>query len=522
MRHIVLSLVFCISLLAEQPFNSNLLSQRAIDPNILNTTLSSTRQNVAYRMQIQHQKTSESLTTDFNYFIIVDPYPSYGTELQMQIQKSEIDSINTSDIQSTLDQLMGIQLYIQHGDLYDKESFTLLNDDKENTIISFHFKKDALPKELKHFREMQGFVYIVDGILQKILIKNNKRLVLRDIEVQNYEKITYFKVVSTGGYLMSSESLLIEGLYKDKPYKETLQGKVVQYWDSMHQEVTFEQGRTKKTINLDNELYEVISVDLDRVFPLLGKEARKAGYDLPKPFGITLINMFQDTTMHMTSFELDGIDIDFNKVLDGDSLYKSITYAPLLRADIWVLPFVSFSVILGATETTTNVTLVSDSGWSIPPLIPSFPDREIIAPGAKLNLDPFATNALLYGLGATVAGGFDNYFTTIDFQYIIAYTEAADVAVDMMIITPLIGYTFNEYSARVFVGAQYQKLAQSLTFNISDDSGNTLSGVIGLDSEEWAGVIGTDYSFTRHWSANLLYSKGIDRTNAILGIAYRF
>jgi len=49
-----------------------------------------------------------------------------------------------------------------------------------------------------------------------------------------------------------------------------------------------------------------------------------------------------------------------------------------------------------------------------------------------------------------------------------------------------------------------------------------MSGVVGLRSEEWAGVLGLDYSFTRNWSTNILYSQGKDRKNLVVNLSYRF
>jgi len=495
---------------------------RGIDPKIINTTISSTRQNVAFRMKIEHTLLSKNKKSNLQYYMVMDPYPSYGIEMQIQIPKEDLDDVDASDIKKTLDELMGLQLYIQHSTLYDLSSFKLLQDDANETIVSFRFNEEILPRELNHLKNLQGYVHMVNGKLQKIEITNNKRFEMRGIEVDNYKKTTYFKPVKTGGYLIVKEEMHYQGIYDEMPYSETLVGDVTEYWNVNRHLITFEAGQLDQTVDIEEKGYETIAVDLDRTFPLLGKQARKAGYDLPKTYGITLINMFQDTNIHMTSFKIDGSDIDFNKVLDGDSTYKSITYAPLIRADMWVLPFVSFSLILGGTDTSTDVTLVSDSGLSVPTL-PSLPPLEIIPPGSSVSLDSFTTNAVLYGVGATVAGGFDNYFTTIDFQYIVAYTPSAEVSVDMMIITPLVGYTFRDYNTRFFIGAQYQRLAQELTFNVDiPNSTDKLSGEIGLRSDEWAGVIGTDYSFTRNWSANLLYSQGVDRKNMILGITYRF
>ena len=527
MRSLLLASLLTTVLFSNELYNTDLLTMRGIDPKILNTTISNTRQNVAFRMKVEHHLLSKEKKSDLNYYVVLDPYPSYGTEMQIQIAKEDLEDVDTSDIKNTLDEVMAVQLYIQHSTLYDISSFKLLKDDADESIVSFRFNKEALPRELKHFTNLQGYVHIVEGKLQKIDISNQERFELRGIEVDSYKKTTYFKPVKTGGYLIEKEELNYKGTYDGMPYSEKMIGDVTEYWSVNRHLITFEEGESSQAVDITEKEYETIAINLDRTFPLLGKEARKAGYDLPKPFGITLINMFQNTNMHMTSFEIDGWDVDLNKILDGDSTYRSLTYAPLIRTDLWVLPFVSFSLILGGTDTNTDVKLVSDSGLSIPnPILPGvLPPVTVIPAGGTLE-GSLHTNSLLYGVGATVAGGFNNYFTTIDFQYMIAYTPSKEVTIDMMIITPLVGYTFDDYNTRFFIGAQYQRLAQEITFaldfNDQDGQPRELSGKIGLRSDEWAGVIGTDYSFTRHWSSNLMYSQGIDRKNAVLAITYRF
>lgn len=520
MRIIFLILLISSTLFANQPYNSNVLIERGISPEIINTSVSMTRQNAAYKMAMQHTTRSNKQTNKLNYFLIVDPYKSYGIDLRIEVPIEKLALLDQSHIEDTLEELMGIQLYVQEVDIYDSKSLKVFSENEVETIITFDFNKKALPNELKHVRTMKGYIYIVDGALEKIVIKNSARFTLRGIEVDSYEKVINFKKVQQkGGYLLTTENLEISGSYEELPYHEKLSGQVVKYWDDTKKPLPFNSKIQNPISQSADEEYKTISINLDRTFPLLGKEARKAGFELPKPFGITLISMFQDTTMHMNSFKIDGIALDFNKVLDGDSIYRSLTFSPLVRADMWLFPFLSLGVIVGGTDTTTNVTLHSDSGLIIER--PILGDIELIKPGAKRNLDPFTTNAFLYGVGATIAGGVGDYFTTIDFQYIVAYTPAADVSLDMMIITPLIGYHFGDYNTRLFIGAQYQDLRETLTFNISE-GGVNLSGEIGLKSEKWAGVVGTNYDFTRNWSSNLLYSHGEDRKNVVLGIAYRF
>ena len=496
-----------------------MLIQRGIDPQILNLSVTTFRQKVAYKVHATYSESygDENIKQDFN--ILYDPFAVYGIDIKLEIPKKDLVHINIRDLRTKLDETMGLQSYLQTRALYDLDSLKVINQAESNTTISFKFQEESIPRELKYFKQLKGYIYITDNTLQKIVLKNETAFKDDGVEVQSYEKTLVFSKVSlNGGYLLKSIHTKTSGLKDKLNYTSELYTDAIRYWDEDEKEILYNTKSDSNNPTL-NEEYQTIKVELDRLFPLLGQEARKAGYDLPKPYGISLINMFQNTTMHMTSFEIDGIDLDFNKILDGDSTYQNLTYAPLLRADVWVFPFLSVGLLLGATDTSTDVTLESASGLSIDR--PLRPPLEIIAPNASVKIDTFKTNSLLYGVGVTVAGGIGDFFSTIDFQYITSYTSEADVSVEMVVITPLIGYNFTSVGVRAFIGAQYQDLKESLTFAIPTNDGS-LSGKVGLYSDDWAGVIGGNYDFTRHWSTNLLLSYGVDRSNMTLAIAYRW
>lgn len=496
------------------PYNSNVLIQRGVDPQILNLSVTTFRQNVAYKVQAKYSEQCGVDTMEQVFNILYDPYAVYGIDIKLEVPKKDLKNIDVKELRGKLDETMGLQSYLQTRALYDLDSLQILSEENGNAVITFKFKDEAIPRELKYFKQLRGYIYISDNTLQKIVLKNEIDFKHNSIEVQSYEKTVGFsKLPLDGGYLLKSVNIKIAGLKEKLDYKSETHADVVKYWDEKQEVIS----SSKELVNSDftiNEDYETINVEIDRIFPLYGKEARKEGYDLPKAFGVSLISMFQNTTMHMTSFEIEQSKIDFNKIIDGDSTYENLTYAPLIRADMWLLPFLNVGLLLGVTDTSTDVTLHSSSGLSLGPI-------EIIPPNSKLRLDTFKTNSLLYGVGVTVAGGVGNYFSTIDFQYITSYTSEADVSVEMLVITPLIGYNFTSVGTRVFIGAQYQDLAESLTFDIIAD-GQRLSGKVGLYSEDWAGVIGANYDFTRHWGTNLLLSYGEDRTNMTLTIGYRW
>ncbi len=501
MKKVILILLGLGTFLNAQPYNSNVLIQRGIDPKILNNTVTTARQNVAYKMAVEHSKEIGDEKATANYFIIFDPYASYGVDMRIQIPKDEVSKLNKGDIRQGLDELMAIQLHLQNGTFYDEDTLEVHEKDAQTTLITFGYNVDEMPPEMDYFEYLRGTAYIINGNLEKIVLKNIKRFEMKDIEVDSLEKVVHFtKVALNGGYLVSKESVEIHGVKNSKPYHEKIFGHIEDYWDDTKQTIPYKGGFSKRLPTKDDEKYETIFVELDRTFPLLGKAARKEGFDLPKPFGISMVTMMQETTLHMDSFKIDGKDVSW--LIGGkDPTYTSRAMAGLTRVDMWILPFLNVGVILGGVSSETTV--------------------EDLNLGSSLPLDSFIplieTTSILYGAGATVAGGVGDFFATVDMQYITAYTEAADVELSMMILTPIVGYSFERYNTRLLLGGQYQDMKESLTANVD---GKIIE--VGLSSEKWAGLLGVEKGFTRHWNGSIMYSQGEDRKSFNMMMGYRF
>ena len=512
------------ALFGAQPYNSNVLIQRGIDPQILNNTVTTARQNVAYRMAIKHIKNIGSDQSTSSYFLIFDPYASYGVDMRIQIPKTEIENIDKGDIRNGLDELMAVQLYLQHGNLYDENSIRILSETNNTTVITFDYNEDAMPREMKYFTNLSGSAYVVNGALEKIVVTNKNRFDMRGVEVDSLEKVVYFtKVALNGGYLVNRATLEIHGTKEGAPYVEKISSHMVQYWDNTKQTIPYKGGFSKRLSTQDDEKYETIFVELDRTFPLLGKSARKAGFDLPKAFGVSLVTMLQETTLHMTDFTVNGSQVG-EGILDSDlfgkdSSYTSTALAGLVRADMWLLPFVNVGLILGGVSSNTDVLLDIDTSVTLPPAL----GGGTIPIQGRTALDPITTESVIYGVGTTVAGGVGNFFATVDLQYMTAYTKSADVSLSMMIMTPIVGYNFEDYGTRLLLGGQYQDMKEEITAIIDiDQDGIDDDVVVGLRSEKWAGLIGVEKGFSRHWNGSVMYSEGTDRKSFNMMLGYRF
>ena len=494
------------------PYNSNVLIERGIDPHIINLAVTTFRQQIAYKMEVEYSKNIDGQVTDQSFNLLFDPFASYGIDVRLQIPKEDVEKYDEGDIKEELDEIMGLQSYLLTDKLYDENSLQVESAEDDVTIISFTFNKDAIPREIKYYKDLTGRVYIKNNVMKKIVLSNEARFEHNKTEIKSYEKTLHFtKVPMNGGYLLKNSEVHINAEKDGKTVSIDITGNVTEYWNKESKAVSWRSGASKRKPTEEDDKYHTIYVDLDRTFPLLGQDARKAGYDLPKPFGISAVAMLQTTTLHMTSFELNGTQIPPGLIGGPNSKYESQALAALTRMDMWVLPFVNVGVILGGVKTSTDVTLDVLSGCTICP-----------SSGIQV-LPPLSTSSFIYGLGGTVAGGAGNFFATVDMQYITAYTEAADLELSMTIATPIVGYNFQNIGVRVLLGAQYQDMKEEIIAKVDLGNDGTIDTVrVGLESDKWATLIGVEKGFTRHWNGSLMYSQGVDRSSLNMMIGYRF
>lgn len=492
------------------PYNTNVLIERGIDPHILNLAVTTFRQQIAYKMAVKYKNNIDGQISEQDFNILYDPFASYGIDLRVQVLKEDMGKFDEGDIKKKLDKIMGLQSYLLTDKLYDENSLQIESAKDNTTIISFKFNSDAIPREIKFYKNLIGRVHIKNNIMEKVVLTSKARFEHNGTEIKRFEKILHFtRIPMNGGYLLKKSEVLMAGEKDGKSIVSNASGVITEYWNEESKAISWRGGAYKHKPIKEADKYHTIYVDLDRTFPLLGQSARKAGYDLPKPFGISAITMLQQTSLHMTSFEFNGSQISPELIGGANSKYESQALAVLVRADLWVLPFLNIGILAGGTETSTDVTLDVLSG---------FP-----ALSGTHTLPPLSTSSVLYGIGGTVAGGVGNFFATVDMQYITAYTEAADVEIEMTIATPIVGYNFQSVGVRLLLGAQYQDMKEEITAVVDlDDDGNDDTVRVGLKSEKWATLIGIEKGFNRHWNGSLMYSNGDDRRSFNMMIGYRF
>ena len=264
--------------------------------------------------------------------------------------------------------------------------------------------------------------------------------------------------------------------------------------------------------------------------PIWKEEAEARGYTLPEAFGLNVSYMKQTQDISVDSIGFDGSIpalfpwnpphqigdiVDIESVGNGTQMSEVLT----LRGDVWLFPFLNLYGIVGSlkgySETDIKINIKGPKG-NLPLGTTSF----------RLDL-----NGTLYGAGFVLAGGYKDVFTLVDASYTETDLNVIDGAISSIVISPRIGYDFTRLGTplRLWVGAMYQDVEQSLSGNLDDVGLGALSKYIDdgrFNVEQhlvtpWNPIVGMQYKI--HDRLYLLGEAGFgDRKSLFLTVDIRF
>ena len=147
----------------------------------------------------------------------------------------------------------------------------------------------------------------------------------------------------------------------------------------------------------------------NRTLPFLGQRVVDKGYNLPLPWGITLIygDIEQDQTLEDLKISVRGGDlIPISDIVNFDEA-GSDTQTLQAKLDAWLLPFLNIFATVGYVEGDAPLLITVDAS-SLPPI---FPGRTVTFPiDAKVS-------GTTYGAGALLAGGWNGWFGTVPIAF---------------------------------------------------------------------------------------------------------
>ena len=271
--------------------------------------------------------------------------------------------------------------------------------------------------------------------------------------------------------------------------------------------------------------YETVEPITRRV-PIWGEQVREKGYDLPLPFGVgtNLVLMDQGIDVRNLKIGISAPNLDVSSVRFSNA--RAHDRANTARLDMWLLPFANiygvFGYINGEAELDVNVPAIS---VDLP--IGNIPisDPQTV----KLNID---YNGTTYGGGMTLAGGYKDFFGSLDANYTYSNIDVADSKIEVYTISPRLGMLVDsnaiEGSMALWVGAMYMNYKQTVTESI--DLSTIIPGFpsVELDFEidikndhPWNFLFGGQWEITKRWQ--FMTEVGIgDRKQVISGLFFRF
>jgi len=274
----------------------------------------------------------------------------------------------------------------------------------------------------------------------------------------------------------------------------------------------------------------------DHTFPLYAQEVLDKGFDLPFPYGVSVLYYEQKQKLNLDQLNIGvngggKVNVDEQVGLNNtDATNRTVQ----VKVDAWLFPFLNIYAIGGGIDGTakTGVSLNFGAGPGeicepSSGLIPSKLDAICLL----LNNKTIPINDLKYsgysvGLGMTLAAGWEQWFAVVPMTYNWSSIDIMSTTVGTINISPRTGYSFRlgEYgNIYPFVGATYLDVALTVEGSIPIGNGNTLDYSLDQEnSDKWNALAGFNLDFSKYWAWNLEAGFWGSRTNVITGITFRY
>jgi hypothetical protein len=265
-----------------------------------------------------------------------------------------------------------------------------------------------------------------------------------------------------------------------------------------------------------------------RKLPIWGEQAREKGFDLPLPFGMGANYVYMHQGIKIRNLKV-GIEdpvievegLDFSDARSHDS-------AVTARLDMWLLPFLNLYGLFGSINGEAEFDLdVSQITGGLPPigLPPVFEPNNPI----DLNID---YNGYTFGGGVTLAGGYKNFFSSLDANYTYSKVDVVDGRIDTVTVAPRLGMLVDPPDIpgkfAFWIGAMYMYYKQTVTDDIRLSELDPRLPPVELafklevtNEQPWNFLYGGQWEITKRLHFTLEGGVG-NREQVITGIIFRF
>ena len=254
----------------------------------------------------------------------------------------------------------------------------------------------------------------------------------------------------------------------------------------------------------------------------LGKSLA-AGHELPLPLGISANVFFMEQDMEAQSIAVDipplplptgPLQLPPGLPAESAKLESRVT-TTTAKIDAWVLPFLNVYGVAGYVDGETTA-----SGFSVGGLPPEL---------ASLLPNSFAIaySGSTYGVGGTLAAGYNQFFASLDANYTESDLDIGDSTIEAFVISPRVGITgdLGGLNGALYVGAMYQDVDEqqngTVKFPIMGTSVPVGYDVISEAKEEWNYLVGANLKASESWNYGIEVGFS-DRTHVMATLNYRF
>jgi hypothetical protein len=267
---------------------------------------------------------------------------------------------------------------------------------------------------------------------------------------------------------------------------------------------------------------------ITRAVPIWGEAVREKGFDLPLPFGagVNLVLMSQNVDLRNVKVGFGGPVVEVEGVNFSDA--QTHDAAVTARLDMWLLPFANIYGIFGSINGEAELDLdIGGVVGGLPPI--GLPP--IFEPGSTIDLN-IDYNGITFGGGITLAGGYKNFFASVDANYTYSKVDVVEGDIRVYTITPRIGMLYDPVSVpgslAAWIGGMYMRYRQTVTDDINLQEFDPRLPSVEIDFEldiknehPWNFIFGGQWSINKRWQ--FMAEGGVgDRNQLITSLFFRF
>ena len=278
----------------------------------------------------------------------------------------------------------------------------------------------------------------------------------------------------------------------------------------------------------------VVGKKWDRPLPFFAQNVIDRGFELPKPFGISIMPVVMRQDMILTDLDLS---INGGPVTDIDFIDFSTPTAESntlqIKLDAWLFPFMNIFGSVGLVKTDAIIPIVIP-GASLSELLGIDCNGGPLQPDLCVRTLAGEATPTLQGttftVGSVLATGWEKMFFAVPFSFTWTELEGKDDTYTAMNISPRIGVTGdvrNWGAISTYIGVTYLDSTNTVndTFYFDIGEGNTLALDYKIDQtnkDKWNYLIGFNWNLSDRWGAQAEAGFGGSRSNLISSLTYRY